>query len=87
MSGGGNQVPGHLSPGGRQPLAPAQPGLDSFEQEFMMPPDISSIDSDINKISALTPFSDQFMPNVTTAGGSEQFQMSGYNPTVADQQL
>jgi len=46
---------------------------DTFEQEFMMPPDITSIDSDINKISALTPFSDQFMPNVTTAGGSEHF--------------
>jgi len=66
-----------------------------------MPPDISSIDSDISKhsqvpkltmsnvldkISALTPFSDQFMPNVTTAGGSDHFHMSGYNPTVADQQ-
>ena len=55
-----------------------------------MPPDITSIDSDISKwfshkcnfllsfsdkISALTPFSDQFMPNVTTAGGSEQHFM------------
>ena len=54
--------------------------FDSFEQEFMMPPDIASIDSDISKcliyliflilfvwvdkISALTPFSDQFMPNI-----------------------
>ena len=54
--------------------------FDSFEQEFIMPPDIASIDSDISKrflyllpklvvlfkdkISALTPFSDQFMPNI-----------------------
>jgi len=38
------------------------PAFDSFEQDLILPPDIASIDSDINKISALTPFSDQFMP-------------------------
>lgn len=32
--------------------------IDSFEQDLSMPPDMTSIDSDINKISALTPFSD-----------------------------
>ena len=30
-------------------------GETSFDMEFMMPPDIMSIDSDINKIGALTP--------------------------------
>jgi len=30
-------------------------GNESFDVEFMMPPDIMSIDSDINKIGALTP--------------------------------
>jgi len=38
--------------------------IDSFEQDLSMPPDMTSIDSDINKIGALTPFSDQFMPNI-----------------------
>ena len=30
-------------------------GNDSLDMEFMMPPDVLSIDSDINKIGALTP--------------------------------
>ena len=37
--------------------------FDTFEQDFMMPPDIASINSEINKLNAMTPFSDQFMPN------------------------
>ena len=43
-----------------------QSKFDTFEQDFMMPPDIASINSEINKLNAMTPFSDQFMPN---AGG------------------
>ena len=30
-------------------------GNDSLDMDFMMPPDVLSIDSDINKIGALTP--------------------------------
>ena len=32
--------------------------MDTFEQDFMMPPDIASINSEINKLNAMTPFSD-----------------------------
>ena len=41
-----------------------QSKFDTFEQDFIMPPDIASINSEINKLNAMTPFSDQFMPNV-----------------------
>ena len=51
----GGSMGGNMAPGGK---------FDSFEHDFLMPPDIASIDSDINKISALTPFSDQYMPAV-----------------------
>lgn len=55
--------------------------FDNFEQDFLMPPDIASIDSDINKISALTPFSDQYMPNAgNNMGQADQLVMSGYSP-------
>ena len=48
-----------------------------------MPPDIASINSEISKLNALTPFSDQYMPN---AGGNnvnqaDQLAMSGYSPS------
>ena len=67
---GGGDMGGPMGPGGK---------LDGgFEHDFLMPPDIASIDSDINKISALTPFSDQYMPAV---GQADQFGMSGYSPT------
>ena len=64
---------GNMAPGGK---------FDSFEHDFLMPPDIASIDSDINKISALTPFSDQYMPAV---GQADQLGMSGYSPSQMQQ--
>ena len=55
--------------------------MDSFEQDFMMPPDIASINSEINKLNAMTPFSDQFMPNVGGGmGQQDQLMLSGYSP-------
>ena len=60
MAMGGNMGPmnGNLGGGNFN-----QNKFDTFEQDFMMPPDIASINSEINKLNAMTPFSDQFMPN------------------------
>ena len=41
----------------------------SFDMEFMMPPDVMSIDSDINKIGALT-------PSPFIDGGMDSFSMA-----------
>ena len=78
---GGQMMGGMPGPnmGGNFP----QSKFESFEHEFLMPPDIASINSEINKLNALTPFSDQYMPN---AGGNnmnqaDQLAMSGYSPS------
>lgn len=56
---------------------------DSFDMEFMMPPDINSIDSDINKIGALTPSltdhnpnNSSFMDTFTRGGIAQQTKYS-----------
>ena len=40
----------------------------------MMPPDIASINSEINKLNALTPFSDQYMPNAGNNNMNQQVE-------------
>eukprot|EP00352_Strombidinopsis_acuminata_P001402 CAMPEP_0176348394 /NCGR_PEP_ID=MMETSP0126-20121128/7826_1 /TAXON_ID=141414 ORGANISM="Strombidinopsis acuminatum, Strain SPMC142" /NCGR_SAMPLE_ID=MMETSP0126 /ASSEMBLY_ACC=CAM_ASM_000229 /LENGTH=96 /DNA_ID=CAMNT_0017697151 /DNA_START=1461 /DNA_END=1751 /DNA_ORIENTATION=+ len=54
------------------------PLSDSFEMDFMMPPDIASIDSDINKINQLTPaaFTDNNF-NVMNANNNNNFGNNG----------
>ena len=58
-------------------------GNDSLDMDFMMPPDVLSIDSDINKIGALTPspFIDMQVDNnfsMTAGPGGIQHQQMLY---------
>lgn len=68
-----------------QPYQPYR--VDSFEQDLSMPLDLMTMDSDISKcsvlnladkISALTPFSDQFMPSIGHRQPVGQFQGDMY---------
>lgn len=46
--------------------------MESFDLDIMMPPDIASIDSDINKLSAMT-------PSPFPGGWSNPMDAHGYN--------
>jgi len=48
--------------------------MESFDLDIMMPPDIASIDSDINKLSAMTP-----SPFHHAGGWSNPMDAHGYN--------
>ena len=57
---------------------------ESFDLDIMMPPDIASIDSDLNKLSALTP--NPIQTNVPWGMGGPSYDNGlGFNPSASGQ--